>query len=218
MVNEKVTIFTKVAKNTASVEKRMFEDGDIYLWSNRDALIQLNMLIQSGIWGTSKSTKDLLKYIDMKAPEAAKILGKSPNTIRAQRSQASDLLECLLGKDIIDKCISPDKEDIAEAIKRIESVKNMHLVDKFMVSDIVVPAEYPKKNYKLEDCSKEIEVLAELSNLHRERLLSEVNPKKMAYLFKVLGEPNILKEDDERTFNTNKAELLFALVDAEKAL
>lgn len=203
------TIFTELRDKLNLVRESLEKEENVYSQENLYALQRVDLFIRSGVWSSAKSVKNLLLYIDMSSTEASEKTGKAKTTIRTQRANASKLIKHLLGSDFIENCLSSDKQRINAVLNRIEILLMLNkTVSNYASNDIIeqfINVKH-KKSYDLDECEKEIKVLAELSVIHKERILKDVDEKKMAYLVSVLIQPKVVGDNKEP--NIELAELI----------
>lgn len=194
------TIFTELRDKLNLVRESLEKEENIYSQKNLYALQRVDSFIRSGAWSRAKSVKNLLLYIDMSSTEASEKTGQAKTTIRSQRANASKLIKHLLGSDCVESCLSSDRQRINAVLNRIEILLILNKpVSNYISNEIIerfINVKH-KKSYDLDECEKEIKVLAEMSAIHKERILGEVDARKMAYLVSVLLQPKEVGDNKE---------------------
>lgn len=178
--------------------------------------------IYSGVWTKSAKTKAMLPIINESAETIAGKMNISVSNVLASRSQASEKLRKILGKNLHSKLLSADSEIFADLRRSMQVAITEYIeLDDFFLQGVLdlIPANEEAKEYKLEDCKQEIEFLASFSNEGIQRRLQSLDIEKLQYLMRVLNKPNHYKvEEGSRVKNNLKFEILGQILYINKFL
>lgn len=168
--------------------------------------------IFSGVWTKSEKIKSMLPIINEDALLIAKKQGITKTNVLATRSQASNKLRKILGKNIHEKLISRNKIEYQNFRINMQCA-----IVEVLSIDEIIPLNFlsminsctNEKEYKVSECSAELAFLASIcipSILDR---LESLDRDKLDFIIGVLTKPNHFKvQKGSRQKNTLKFEML----------
>lgn len=197
-----VTIF----KEIISIDRDSLPDKGKQLYD------EISGFIFSGVWTKSEKTKSMLPIINDSADEIACKMGISKTNVLASRSQASDKLRKILGKNLHAKLLSADSKIFEDLRRKMQvAVAEVTEVSEIFPTGILdfVPAEESSREFDLQDCGREVDFLASFSMESIRRRLQSLDEEKLKYLLGVLDKPNHYKvEVGSRVKNDAKFEII----------
>lgn len=183
--------------------------------ASQEALQMYNEIkdfIYSGVWSKSVKTKEMLPLMNESAGLIANRLGLSKTNVLASRSQASEKLRKILGKNLSSNILSNDLAiyenfryrmqcAVAETLSN-EEILFPEIIDRLNAFDT-------DKVFDLQECEKEIDFLSELSIPRVLYKLDTLDREKLDYILGVLHKPSHYKiEKGSRVKNDAKYQVI----------
>ena len=199
------------------LEKEILEvNPDNYNGKTKKTLKLLIQCIESGSRIKSESSRFYMKNFRLDNKELCRKWNqshddksKSDSTVRSQLSTLNSQLSALFGNDIDRIFYSQDEEglnrisDTAYALLLNEKFNTQKLFSKRLFPK---DFEYSGKEYEIDDCLKEIQVLIKTSDLYTDELLKDIDLNKLFYVRQILDEEII--GTTYRTINKVKLQFL----------
>lgn len=177
------------------------------------AFNRLVSFVESGVYTSSPSSKYIAKNWRLTSKELCakwndeEVSVKSENTFRSQVSTLSRQLYTLFPQ-VERAFIEEDRKAMQEILSTIALlIDGDEYFNDIFISELVDNySDYSGREYPLEDCMKEISLLAMLRKRYIFEMLDLVNRDKMGYLQRVLQTP--IASNRYRNINSRKIELL----------
>lgn len=177
------------------------------------AFNRLVSFVESGVYTSSPSSKYIAKNWRLTSKELCakwndeEVSVKSENTFRSQVSTLSRQLYTLFPQ-VERAFIEEDRKAMQEILSTIALlVDGDEYFNDIFISELVDNyADYSGREYPLEDCMKEISLLAMLRKRYIFEMLDLVNRDKMGYLQRVLQTP--IASNRYRNINLKKLKVL----------
>lgn len=168
--------------------------------------------IFSGVWTKSEKIKSMLPMINEDASLIAQKMGLTKTNVLASRSQSSDKLRKILGKNLHERLLSQDKKEYQNFRIRMQCA----IAEVTNINEIISPEQLnnlcmcdSSKVFEISECENEIAFLASISIpsiLHR---LDNLDREKLDFILGVLSKPNHYKvEVGSRVKNETKFQVL----------
>ena len=173
---------------------------------------EIKDFIYSGVWTKSAKTKEMLTMIDEGAGLIANKLGLSKTNVLASRSQASEKLRKVLGKNLSSNILSNDSVIYENYRYKMQCAIAETMPD----SEILFPEILNRLNafdteevFDLSECEKEIDFLSDLSIPKILNRLDSLDRKKLDFILRVLNKPSHYKvEKGSRVKNDIKYQII----------
>lgn len=180
---------------------------------------RLVSFVESGVYTSSPSSKYIAKNWRLTSKELCskwndeEVSVKSENTFRSQVSTLSRQLYTLFPQ-VEGAFIEEDRKAMQEILSTIALlIDGDEYFNDIFISELVDNyADYSGREYPLEDCMKEISLLAMLRKRYIFEMLDLVNRDKMGYLQRVLQTP--IASNRYRNINLKKLEVLNLMEEA----
>ncbi|MDE6678589.1 MAG: hypothetical protein K2K02_06065 [Ruminococcus sp.] len=101
--------FSQITETENMILAESQEEQEQYGLYRLTALREMKTTVMSCAWCDTEKTRQMVRYMNMRAVDAAKYQGISPNTVRGARSKASRRLYDIFGDDVFEGIISGDK-------------------------------------------------------------------------------------------------------------
>lgn len=172
----------------------------------KKALKKLISFVESGTFSNSDIEKYIAKNFRLSAKKLtadynSKHLSK-PKTAETFRSQISRInlsLSSILGIEaeaLNDAFVNGDTKvfERIEALKSAFEVEHIDIAERFSLLQGYLPTEASDKNYALEDCERELEVLRLFDKVNIDKYFKGVDYDKLSFLISELAKPLYTRE------------------------
>lgn len=187
--------FSNLAQVEYAISEETQEEREQYGELRLTALIEMKAVVYSCVWCDTKKTRQMMRYIDMKSVEVAKLSDISSSTVRSAKG-------IICGNENICKRTIVIAIALTEGYNRIENfVPDMvirHIEDKGCCN---------KKKYKVSELREELDFLKAYNQIQMKSQLDALDSDKLAYIFSIL-KPSLLTGGDDSSVNMQKLRLL----------
>lgn len=159
----------------------------------REALLEIEKLIKSGVWWTGKKAKEFIDNYKLGEEEYARKLDRPFKSVVVTYSRASAMLRGYIGFDCIHKIVtSTSDKEIKDVIIKLKTAEATDILDRSVPDIIQDKFSYVRKepddsvDYSMEDLDKEIEFLRRHSVMTILREQESLDTKKLEYIIGVL--------------------------------
>ena len=163
----------------------------------REALLEIENFINSGVWWTGKKAKEFIDNYKLGEEEYARQLNRPYKSVVVTFSRASAMIRNYIGFDCINKIVTATSEkEIRDVIIKIKTAESTDVLERSVPSVIRDKFSYVKKepdesvDYTMEDLEKEIEFLRRHSVVTILREQERLDSKKLEYIIGILISKN----------------------------
>lgn len=204
--------FGRLAETERFISAESPEERERYGKFRMTAFREMKSAVYSCIWCDTEKTRQMMRCIDIKSVDAAKLSGISPNTVRSARSKASQRLYRIFGDDVFDGIICGDERickrtiTIAMALtKGYDRIENF--VPDLVLRHIEERSCCSEKQYDLSEITSELKFLKSYNQILMKSRLNALDPDKLAYIFGML-KPSLLTGGEVPSVNMQKLRIL----------
>ena len=180
------------------------------------ALREMKTAVMSCAWCDTEKTRQMVRYMNMRAVDAAKYQGISPNTVRGARSKASRRLYDIFGDGVFEGIISGDKS-ICErtiALARVLT-KGYDRVENFIPDMVIRHIERKgccsERQYELSEIKEELKFFKFCNKIIMKERLDRLDSDKLLYIFSIL-KPSLITYGEDTSVNMQKLRFLSKII------
>lgn len=204
--------FGRLAETERFISAESPEEREQYGKFRLTALREMKSAVYSCIWCDTEKTRQMMRCIDIKSVDAAKLSGISPNTVRSARSKASQRLYRIFGDDVFDGIICGDERICGRTITIARALtKGYDRIENFIPDAVLRHIEErsccSEKQYDLSEITSELKFLRLYNQILMKSRLNALDPDKLAYIFSML-KPSLLTGGEETSVNMQKLRIL----------
>ena len=204
--------FSKIAETESLILSETDEERKQYGY-RLTALREMKTAVMSCVWCDTEKTRQMVRYMNMRAVDAAKYQGISPNTVRGARSKASKRLYDIFGEDVFEGIISGNKSicDRTIVFARVLT-KGYDRVENFIPDTVIRSIEdkgcCSERQYELSEIKEELKFFKFCNKIIMKEWLDGLDADKLAYIFSILKQSLISYND----VNIDKLRLLSKII------
>ncbi|MGN1036478.1 MAG: hypothetical protein ACI4PX_01755, partial [Ruminococcus sp.] len=168
------------------------------------------------IWCDTEKTRQMMRYIERRSVDVAKLSGVSPNTVRSARSKASKRLYNIFGENVFDGIICGDESICKRTIVLSKALRNGYdRIENFIPDTILrnienrITCNY-EKEYELSEMTEEIKFLKDYNQITMKSRFDSLDSDKLSYLLNLL-KPCLLN-GEELSANMQKLRILHKIM------
>lgn len=205
--------FGKIEETENLILSESDEEREQYGKFRLTALREMKTAVMSCAWCDTEKTRQMVRYMNMRAVDAAKYQGISPNTVRGARSKASGRLYDIFGDDVFEGIISGNKRicDRTIVLARVLT-KGYDRVENFIPDTVIRSIEdkgcCSENQYELSEIKEEIEFFKSYNQITMKEKLCRLDADKLAYIFSLLKQ-NLISDN---AVNMDKLRLLGKII------
>lgn len=192
------------------------EEREQYSKFRLTALQELKSAVYSCIWCDTEKTRQMMRYIERRSVDVAKLSGVSPNTVRSARSKASKRLYNIFGENVFDGIICGDESICKRTIVLSKALRNGYdRIENFIPDTILrnienrITCNY-EKEYELSEMTEEIKFLKDYNQITMKSRFDSLDSDKLSYLLNLL-KPCLLN-GEELSANMQKLRILHKIM------
>lgn len=208
--------FSQITETENMILAESQEEQEQYGLYRLTALREMKTAVMSCAWCDTEKTRQMVRYMDMRAVDAAKYQGISPNTIRGARSKASKRLYDIFGDDVFEGITCGDEKicNRTVALARVLT-KGYDRVENF-IPDIVIRSIENKgccseNHYELSEIKEELKFFKCYNQIIMKERLDRLDFDKLAYIFSIL-KPSLLTYGEDTLVNMQKLRFLNKII------
>lgn len=208
--------FSKITETENMILAESQEECEQYGLYRLTALREMKTAVMSCAWCDTEKTRQMVRYINMRAVDAAKYQGISPNTVRGARSKASRRLYDIFGDDVFEGIISGDKS-ICErtiALARVLT-KGYDRVENFIPDMVIRHIESKgccsENQYELSEIKEELKFFKFCNKIIMKERLDRLDSDKLLYIFSIL-KPSLITYGEDTSVNMQKLRFLSKII------
>lgn len=212
-VRKNVTkFFGRLAETERFMSSESSEDREKYGKLRFTALGAMKAAVHSCVWCDTEKTRQMMRYIDRKSVEAAKLSDISPNTVRSARSKASQRLYRIFGDDVFEGIICGDEKSCKRTITIAKALtKGYDRIENFVPDAVLHHVEERsccnEKQYELSEIQSELTFLRSYNQIRMKNVMNALDTDKLAYIFSIL-KPSSLTYGEDVSVNMQKLRFL----------
>lgn len=177
------------------------------------ALREMKTAVMSCAWCDTEKTRQMMRYINMRAVDAAKYQGISQHTVRSARSKASKRMYCIFGDDVFEGIISGDKHICYRTVVLAKVLTKGYDRTESFIPDMVIRNIENKgccseNQYEVADLKEELEFFKSYNQIIMKEWLDRLDADKLVYIFSVLKQSLI----SDNAVNMTKLRLLGKII------
>lgn len=205
--------FSQIAETENLILSESDKEREQYGLYRLTALREMKTAVMSCAWCDTEKTRQMMRYIDMRAVDSAKYQGVSPHTVRSARSKASKRLYSIFGNNVFEGIIGGDKKICNRTVVLARVLtKGYDRVENFIPDTAIRSIENKgccsENQYEIADLKEELEFFKYYNQIIMKEWLDRLDADKLAYIFSVLKESLILHDD----VNMDKLRLLSKII------
>ncbi len=180
------------------------------------ALREMKAAVMSCVWCDTEKTRQMVRYMDMRAVDAAKYQGISPNTVRGSRSKASKRLYDIFGEDVFEGIISGNKSicDRTIVLARVLT-KGYDRVENFIPDMVIRHIESKgccsERQYEFSEIKEELKFFKFCNKIIMKEWLDRLDSNKLLYIFSIL-KPSLITYGEDASVNMQKLRFLSKII------
>lgn len=205
--------FGKIEETENLIRSESDEEREQYGLYRLMALREMKMAVMSCAWCDTEKTRQMMRYINMRAVDSAKYQGVSPHTVRSARSKASKRMYDIFGDDVFEGIISGDKSicDRTVVLARVLT-KGYDRVENFIPDTVIRSIESKGccsgNHYELSEIKEELKFFKYYNQIVMKERLDGLDTDKLAYIFSLFKE-NLISDN---AVNMDKLRLLGKII------
>ena len=204
--------FNQIAETESLILSETDEERKQYGY-RLTALREMKTAVMSCAWCDTEKTRQMVRYINMRAVDAAKYQDISPNTVRGARSKASKRLYDIFGDDVFEGIISGSKRicDRTIVLARVLT-KGYDRVENFIPDTVIRSIENKgccsENQYEFSEIKEELEFFKSYNQITMKENFCRLDADKLTYIFSVLKQ-NLISDN---AVNMDKLRLLGKII------
>lgn len=205
--------FGKIEETENLIRSESDEEREQYGLYRLMALREMKTAVMSCAWCDTEKTRQMMRYINMRAVDSAKYQGISPHTVRSARSKASKRMYDIFGDDVFEGIISGDKSicDRTVVLARVLT-KGYDRVENFIPDTVIRSIESKGccsgNHYELSEVQEELKFFKFYNQIMMKERFEKLDTDKLAYIFGILKQ-SLISHDD---VNIDKLRLLGKII------
>lgn len=205
--------FSQIAETENFILSESDEEREQYGLYRLTALREMKTAVMSCAWCDTEKTRQMMRYIDMRAVDSAKYQGISPNTVRGARSKASQRLYDIFGDDVFEGIISGKRSICDRTIVLARVLTKGYDRTENFIPDMVIRTIENKgccseNQYEISELREELSFFKFYNQLIMKERLDRLDADKLIYIFSVLKQKLI----SDNAVNMNKLRLLSKII------
>ena len=208
--------FSQITETENMILTESQEEQEHYGLYRLTALREMKTAVMSCAWCDTEKTRQMVRYMDIRAVDAAKYQGISPNTIRGARSKASRRLYDIFGDDVFEGIILGDKRVCSRSIVLSKVLtKGYDRIENFIPDMVICSIENKgccsENQYEIADLKEELEFFKSYNQITMKERLNRLDFDKLSYIFSIL-KPNLLTYGEDTSVNMQKLRFLNKII------
>lgn len=205
--------FSQIVETENLILSESDEEREQYGLYRLTALREMKTAVMSCAWCDTEKTRQMMRYIDMRAVDSAKYQGISPNTVRSARSKASKRLYGIFGDDVFEGIISGNRSicDRTVVLARVLT-KGYDRIENFIPDTVIRTIEskggFSENQYEISDLREEIKFFKSYNQIIMKEWLDRLDADKLIYIFSLLKQ-NLISDN---AVNMDKLRLLGKII------
>lgn len=205
--------FSQITETENMILAESQEEREQYGKFRLTALREMKTAVMSCAWCDTEKTRQMMRYINMRAVDSAKYQGVSPHTVRSARSKASKRMYDIFGDDVFEGIISGDKSicDRTVVLARV-LIKGYDRVENFIPDTVIRSIESKGccsgNHYELSEIKEELKFFKFYNQIMMKEWLDRLDADKLAYIFSLFKE-NLISDN---AVNMDKLRLLGKII------
>lgn len=205
--------FSQIAETENMILTESQEEQEQYGKLRLTALREMKTAVISCAWCDTEKTRQMVRYMDMRAVDVAKYQGISPNTVRSARSKASQRLYRIFGDDVFEGIICGDEKICNRTVVLARVLtKGYDRVENFIPDTVIRHIEIKgccsENQYEFSEIREELRFFKFCNQIVMKEWLDRLDTDKLAYIFSILKQ-SLISHDD---VNMDKLRLLGKII------
>lgn len=208
--------FSQIAETENMILAESQEEQEQYGELRLTALREMKTAVISCAWCDTEKTRQMVRYMDMRAVDVAKYQGISPNTVRSARSKASQRLYRIFGDDVFEGIICGDEKICNRTITLARVLtKGYDRVDNFIPDTVIRHIESKgccsENQYEFSEIREELRFFKFCNQIIMKEWLDRLDTDKLAYIFSILKQ-SLLTCGEDNTGHMQKLRFLSKII------
>lgn len=175
-------------------------------------LNELQTFVLSCVWKDTEKTRQLMRYIDLRAVDAAKKMKVSEHTVRSARSQASSRLFYIFGEKVFEGIICGDMKICFRTRIIIHAINDGYTQVENYIPDVIrreldVIPEIGDIPFESKQFERELNFIKNYSIISMMKEFNTLDKNKLRYLYGILRQP-LFDFKENRPVNEEKLNIL----------
>ena len=208
--------FGKIAETERLILSETDEEREQYSLYRLTALREMKTAVMSCAWCDTGKTRQMVRCMNMRAVDAAKYQGISPNTVRGARSKASKRLYNIFGDDVFEGITCGDEKICNRTVVLARVLTNGYDRVENFIPDMVIRHIESKgccseRQYELSEIKEELKFFKFCNKIIMKEWLDRLDSDKLLYIFSML-KPSLITYGEDTSVNMQKLRFLSKII------